>query len=72
MVYYQNDIALETNMNLELKKIKLQEIEFFQVSRSLPLPSKSTSINDTSKVEKTLTSSNGKCDFSLYMKSSIS
>ena len=30
MVYYQNDIALETNMNLELKKIKLQEIEFFQ------------------------------------------
>ena len=30
MVYYQNDIALETNMNLELKKIKLKEIEFFQ------------------------------------------
>ena len=30
MVYYQNDIAMETNMNLELKKINLQEIEFFQ------------------------------------------
>lgn len=30
MVYYQNDIAMETNMNLELKKINLQGIEFFQ------------------------------------------
>ena len=29
MVYYQNDIAMETNMNLELKKINLQGIEFF-------------------------------------------
>ena len=30
MVYYRNDITMETNMNLELKKINLQGIEFFQ------------------------------------------